>query len=287
MGLLPVIASILMASAFADEAPKVDEDPGRGTTVSLEYDRNPGNLYSTLLGGDIALSKKVGLLANYKSDELPAGYGTPNATSFGLGAEDDFTEDFTGGIGGEYDRLPENASAKGFNLGAHLRVDKWRFGISLRSMRYNSDNARAAKRLRDKGIPERSAALDISYRFTRNWKIKGAYTGYSYGGATPAELATVIEARPATSAGLLSAVEGFPKNSELLALILNASDTWDFDLTGVHTTYQLSPNSTTLTLGANCQITPAWGAGPLVSGIQQDGQKDGVIIGLQTSYTWE
>jgi hypothetical protein len=263
-----------------------EEDRGRESSINLAYDHNPGNLSSLSLGGDIALSKQVGTILNYKSDQLPSGYSRPFVNSFGLGLDDEFTDVTSGGIGYEYSVLPNEVFSKGFNLGGHFKAGKFRFGLIGRSLHFTTDNKAGGKKLRENGLPERSLALDVAYKFHPDWKVKVSYTGYSYGGATPSELSTVLSARKGTTAGLLDAVDGFPKSSASLGLFWQASDPLDFDLTFTSTKYELVPDTSSGSLGANYQFTTAWGAGPSVTALKQDGQKAGTIISVQTSYTW-
>ena len=292
----PFVALILVSlskTAFAAEAtpppptPATETEPGRGGTVSLAYDHNPGNLSSVSFGGDVGVSKTLGILANYKADELPANYAKRDVGSFGVGLDNEFTRAFTAGFGLEYATLPDSVSSKGFNLGGHLRFGQWRFGLLLRSLRYTSDRATVGKKLRDKGIPEQSAGADVAYRFAEDWKVRVGYTGYSYGNASPAELSDVLATRGNTAAGLISAVEGFPSASANVGLLYSPTDHIDLDLNFARTKYKLATDSTTATFSVNDQFTPSWGAGPSVAGLWQAGQPNGAIIGLQGSYTWE
>jgi hypothetical protein len=234
-----------------------EEDRGRESSINLAYDHNPGNLSSLSLGGDIALSKQVGTILNYKSDQLPSGYSRPFVNSFGLGLDDEFTDVTSGGIGYEYSVLPNEVFSKGFNLGGHFKAGKFRFGLIGRSLHFTTDNKAGGKKLRENGIPERSLALDVAYKFHPEWKVKVSYT-----------------------------VDGFPKSSASLGLFWQASDPLDFDLTFTSTKYELVPDTSSGSLGANYQFTTAWGAGPSVTALKQDGQKAGTIISVQTSYTW-
>lgn len=284
--LAAVLASFAVPFAvLAAEAPSIDEDPGRGSSLSLEYDHNPGDLSTALFAGDVGLAKKLGLLMNYRYDELPASFGMGHAWNAGGGFGYDFNRDYSANIGGEYQRLPGGIYAPGGSVGFHANVERWRFGLALRSVKYQTDRQKVVSL--GGSTTQRSIGLDVSYKLNDEWKIRGGYVGYHYSGVTPEQFAALFAAAPNALPGVQDTVSGFPRSVGTLGLLFLASDRWDLDLTFSRTRYVLIPNSSSVSLGANYQATEAWGFGPILTGLRQDNERTGTVVGIQTSYSWD
>ncbi|MBS1964097.1 MAG: hypothetical protein JST04_17935 [Bdellovibrionales bacterium] len=283
--LVPFPAFAAKKSAATKTVAPGEEDPGRGSSLSLEYDHSPGDLSTVLFNGDIGLTKKLGFLMNYRYDELPEGYAMGHAWNAGGGFAYDFDDVYSANAGGEYQRLLGNIYAPGGSVGVHANVERWRFGLSFRSLKYQTDHARITSL--GGTTTQRSLGIEVSYKLNDAWKIRGSYVGYHYTGVTPEQFGTLFASAPNALPGVQDTVDGFPRSTGSLGVLLLASDRWDFDLTFSRTRYVLIPNSSSVSLGANYQATDAWGFGPILTGLRQDNHRTGTVLGVQTSYFWD
>jgi hypothetical protein len=241
-----------------------------------------------MLGADVAFGESASVLADFQRDMVPGNRSGSSAVSvLSAGVGIDVSEPLYFAFRVNYESLPDSVFAKGAEITGKLRSENWTFGAGLKSLWYSSDRSLSGRRLREKGIPERSLNLNASYRVSSDWSLHGGVTSYHYGGATPAELSEILSTQPGASAGLTSAVEGFPTRSGNFGFGYGFSDRWDVDLSFGRTTYELVPVSTSATLALGYDASTSWNFGFAATALRQDGEKSGSILSLQTTYTWE
>lgn len=262
------------------------EEHGRTSFFTAEFARNPDALNAWSLNSDITVFEKAGILFDLEREKLPAGNLNNTATNLAIGSAYDLNDNFSGHAKLKYLSLPD-VEAPGAELGVSFTPANWTFGVILARRYYRSAAASRTNRVRADGISEKSGTLAVGYRISSAWSARVTGTGYNYGGATPSELSAVLSSRPGVPAGLIAAVEGFPKKEGTLGLNYIPVEKWDIALSFTRTSYELSSTSTSTTLGVGHPFSENWRVGFSGTSLKQDDARSGVALGLSLTYSWE
>jgi|GEM_PF-5535319 len=244
---------------------------------------------SHLLGAEIGLSNDWALLLNAVSQKSER---VSTASTFQAGADHDIDDRSSINFGILYMREPADVIGRGATIGMDrafdtpfLNAKRTTLTIQGTILRYRQFG-RLSNRIRQNYVSQNSVFLDGHQELLERFNVGVSVTRFAVGGGSPEELSQAISNRPNVSNGLLTVVNGFPRQNTSARAEFEASDKLLTTLEVFQTNYASSYFTRGAMVSALYDITRHWRLTGGVSGTKDsNGNRGGGILLLGAAYT--